>query len=500
MEKMGIPSKFIAMIRAIDDDLSAKLIINGAASKIIKINRGTRQGDPLSMDKFTIALNPLLVALDRNHNIRKYVSKCNKEFLTLALADDLTLFTNYLSSLLNIKFEIDRYKQASGLEINLNKTKGIFFDKQKVHNTRDLPFNHWNSNVVILGIPYGNSDFLNHMWKEKLSELDNEVSYFQSYNYLTFQAKAIISKSKFLPKMSYVCSTLPTPKIIKEKIDDRLLRFVVPHKKTFLKIHNFAAKKDMGGFGFAHITLHNDIMLTRNVLLYMFNRENGIELSKEQYFIEFNIGHQLSSLWNLPVNNDTTHAFHPNDIYKYKFDFLKQLKDLGINKQDLLEAKVKNIYQLVLEKINSFNLTVRWRVMHSKIFPNYLISFNYKVHFNLLPVKSKFQTFALDNDSRCVFCNLCFETLIHILGKCNKLAVLWDFLDEVMALMNIYYHFSVKRKLQYEIEVMNIRHTNSPVSSGEELKLIVYLTAIINYHLWKVRNDCFFKRILIMKK
>ena len=73
----------------------------------------------------------------------------------------------------------------------------------------------------------------------------------------------------------------------------------------------------------------------------MFNRENGIELSKEQYFIEFNIGHQLSSLWNLPVNNDTTHAFHPNDIYKYKFDFLKQLKDLGINKQDLLEAKVK---------------------------------------------------------------------------------------------------------------------------------------------------------------
>ena len=41
---------------------------------------------------------------------------------------------------------------------------------------------------------------------------------------------------------------------------------------------------------------------------------------------------------------------------------------------------------------------------------------------------------------------------------------------------------------------MNIRHTNSTVSSGEELKLIVYLTAIINYHLWKVRNDCLFKK------
>ena len=235
MEKMGIPPKFIAMVRAIDHDLSAKLVINGAVSKRIKIEKGTRQGDPLSMDKFTIALNPLLVALDRNQNIKKYVSKCNKEFLTLAVADDLTVFTNYLTSLLNIKFEIDRYREASGLQININKTKGFFFNKQNVHNIQDLPFEHWNDNMIILGIPYGTNEYVNNKWKEKFLELDNEITYFQSYKYLTIQAKAIISKTKFLPKMSYICSTLPTPKIIKDKIDDRLLRFVVPHKKTFFK-------------------------------------------------------------------------------------------------------------------------------------------------------------------------------------------------------------------------------------------------------------------------
>ena len=221
--------------------------------------------------------------------------------------------------------------------------------------------------------------------------------------------------------MSYLSCVLPTPKVIKDKIDNRLLRFVVPHKKTFLKVTNFAAKKDMGGFGLAHITLHSDIMLIRNVLSYMRNKQNGVDLSNDQYFIEFNIGHQLSSLWNMPVNNDTTHAFHPNDIYLYKLNFLKQLKELGISKEELLDGKVKTIYQLVLEKMNMHNFTIRWRLLHSKIFPNYLISFNYKVHFNLLPVKSKFMVFGLDNDSRCPFCNLGFETLIHIMGKCNKL-------------------------------------------------------------------------------
>ena len=235
MEKMGIPYKFIAMVRAIDDNASANLVINGAKSKRIRIKAGTRQGDPLSMDKFIIALNPLLIALDKNQNITKYVSKSNKEFLSLAEADDLTLFTNHLTSLLYMKRELDKFKEASGLQINLNKTKGVFFNKRNVIRIQDLPFDHWNQNMVILGIPYGNNEYLTHMWQEKFSDLDNEITYFQSFKYLTFQAKAIISKSKFLPKMSYLSCVLPTPKVIKDKIDNRLLRFVVPHKKNILK-------------------------------------------------------------------------------------------------------------------------------------------------------------------------------------------------------------------------------------------------------------------------
>ena len=266
------------------------------------------------------------------------------------------------------------------------------------------------------------------------------------------------------------------------------MRFVVPHKKTFLNIQNFAAKRDMGGIGIAHITLHSDIMLMRNVLIYMKHRNEGIVLSRDHFFIEFNIGHQLSSLWNLPVNNNTSHAFEPNDTYRYILNFLKKLKELGVEKDILLKSKVKVIYQTVLEKLNLYNFTIRWRALHAKCFPNYMISFNYKVHFNLLPVKSKFQNFALDNDSKCVFCNLGFETLPHIFGKCNKLGILWDFFDEVMALMNIDYKFSLKRKIHSQYEIMNIRFITS--RGGKELKFIWYLNTIINYHLWKVRNDC----------
>ena len=54
--------------------------------------------------------------------------------------------------------------------------------------------------------------------------------------------------------------------------------------------------------------------------------------------------------------------------------------------------------------------------------------------------------------------------------------------------MDINYKFSIKRKVQYQYELMNIRFTSS--RGGNELKLILYLNTIINYHIWKVRNDC----------
>ena len=93
MRKMGLPSKFIEMVKAIDSNLTAKIVINGATSRKIKIRKGTRQGDPLSTDKFMIALDPFLKSLDANQNIEKFVSKCNKEFLSLAIADDNSFYS-----------------------------------------------------------------------------------------------------------------------------------------------------------------------------------------------------------------------------------------------------------------------------------------------------------------------------------------------------------------------------------------------------------------------
>ena len=181
MEKMGLPRKFVAMIKAMDSDVSAKVIINGAESNSFKVKRGTRQGDPLSLDKYIIASNPLLCALQNNRFVTEYISRSNKQFSTLAKADDLSFFTCHLSSVYQMKHMMTKFKKASGLAINVNKTKGFFFNRRNVHRPSCFPFLHWNENTIILGIPYGSEMFVQNFWKEKFDIFEKEAKYFQSY-------------------------------------------------------------------------------------------------------------------------------------------------------------------------------------------------------------------------------------------------------------------------------------------------------------------------------
>ena len=120
--KYGFPDDFINLIKELFRDAGSHVFINGHKSKKIKLKSGTRQGCPMSRGIFTIQLNPLLVFLNTFQDIRKYKTLSNKEFFTLAFLDDGNFFTQSITSLMNAMFYVKKYKRASGLELNMDKT------------------------------------------------------------------------------------------------------------------------------------------------------------------------------------------------------------------------------------------------------------------------------------------------------------------------------------------------------------------------------------------
>ena len=490
LKKMGFPDTFIQMLYAFDKNATSKLLINGHLSKIIKLECGARQGDPLGMDKFIIVLNVLLVCIDSGSLIVPYRASTNKCFLTAAFADDVYSFVNSLSSLLRILYHVKKFKSASGLSMNTRKTKGMFFDKSHVHNISMLPLSptNWNQPMEILGVPYGDPNWQLSFWKDICKEIGSDLNVYKVVGG-TLDAKAIISKTKVLPKISYIASTRAVPTEIKIKIDHMLLNYIVPHRKTYLKIGDFAAPRNKGGYDIDDVNMHASLFLLSGLLKYIQKIIQGQALDNSDFFIEYNIGWQICKYLGVPINLACPHRSRPNKIYGEILEIIRVNK---IPADLLIEGKIKSIYKYVVSKDYTGGLYPKYIRLHDSVLPNYLKTFNFNVHYNLLPVKRLFRDYALDNDSRCNFCDLHPDTHSHIFSQCKKLDFLWKFLDEVLRVLNVCsgdFSFTQARRL-YDYDMVNSRFPKA------DEKYIIYLNSVVNHNIWRYSKKIQHENIL----
>lgn len=179
-------------------------------------------------------------------------------------------------------------------------------------------------------------------------------------------------------------------------------------------------------------------------------------LSNGEWFIEYNIGWKLCKYIDIPINNSCPHRFKPQKIYEEIWNVINHHQ---IPAEILIEGKVKNIYQFIVQKDFQKSEYPKYCRMHDRVFPNYMKSFNFKVYYNLLPVKRLFREYGLDNDSRCNFCNLNPDTHSHLFSQCKMLENVWKFIDEILGLINIspnVYSIMEKRK-SYDYDIVNTR-------------------------------------------
>ena len=113
------------------NNIKSYVLINGQVYQLFRILRGCRQGDPLSPYTF-ISCAKILALMSRKNSKIKGIVIQGKEYLNSQYADD-TSFTfdeseNVLQDvILTLKF----YAEASGLCVNMDKTKIIWFENMK---------------------------------------------------------------------------------------------------------------------------------------------------------------------------------------------------------------------------------------------------------------------------------------------------------------------------------------------------------------------------------
>ena len=118
--KVGFPEYLIEWIKTFLNKQESCVVNNGTSTPYFSLQRGARQGDPISAYLFIISLEVLFVMIKNNSSI-KPLTILNETFLYSAYADDATFFLNDLKSVECLINVLKVFYKYSDLKPNYEK-------------------------------------------------------------------------------------------------------------------------------------------------------------------------------------------------------------------------------------------------------------------------------------------------------------------------------------------------------------------------------------------
>ena len=126
------------MVQNSPTDISSCVLNHGHASHFFSLERGVRQGCPLSRLLFVIGLELLARAI-KSDKLIKGISIGKKEIKTSMYADHTTVFVSDTVSIQHLLNMLEKFRSISGLQVNTSKTEALWLGSWK--DRHDTPFN-----------------------------------------------------------------------------------------------------------------------------------------------------------------------------------------------------------------------------------------------------------------------------------------------------------------------------------------------------------------------
>ena len=260
LEKFNFGTSFIKYVKLLYNDAKSCITNNGFLSDFFKIERGVRQGCPLSPYLFICAIEFLYNYINKNEDI-KGINIENNEIKYTAFADDATWFINGTKqSFDNLVKTIDDFSKMSGLNLNSSKSIILKIGSSKRNNEawcNGQKFIWTIDKANTLGITFTNDKdlTLNINFQEKITEFNKCLDRWKIHN-LSLIGKITAIKTFAFPKLIYPLTVLDLPsrntlKVIKTKT----FNFLWDGKPEKIKRDTIIQSYENGGLNMIDIDL-----------------------------------------------------------------------------------------------------------------------------------------------------------------------------------------------------------------------------------------------------
>ena len=228
LHAFGFGPWFIAAIKTLLNSHKARIELNDGLGPPFDWTRGVFQGCPIAPLLFIITLEPLIHRINQSGS--KGIRVKGKEVRILAAADDTVILAQDEASLQDFLQILEQYQQASGAQLNLQKTIGANLLQRAP--TQDFGVN-WldkTTNHKYLGFSINSTGFSpRNTFEEPIKKLEERLGFWTTAP-ITLRGRVLLAKALMYSLLWYRTCVLDMPPCIKKTVDKAIWNFIWSNK------------------------------------------------------------------------------------------------------------------------------------------------------------------------------------------------------------------------------------------------------------------------------
>ena len=512
LEKMNFGQRFIECIKAMYKNNKGIVLINGFMSMEFDIDRGLRQGCPISSMLYSIYIEPLALGIKSDPNIKGIPIPGGKTHILTQFADDMDLLLSEKTRLHDVFQILKSFQDATGSTINPDKTKGLCLGTPKMDDPelKNINWEHHGKNVrnalEVLGIIFFDNyaETQDYNWTQVVEQTKTQLINLKKRK-LSLKGKVLVLNTVVMAKVWYLATVISMPEEKEQEIRTAIFEFLWDgQNKNPIKQNAVFQPKEKGGLNLKSPKRQQDALQMKYIKQLTDKDEKAPWTYLARYWLGFNLA-PLKQEWSFLRGNDfpkpETNKYMTKP--KYYAQMLENIRNMDMNQiiwttPYIYQELTKKQYQIPKACNDKWSkLGYKPECIWKLLFASYAQGCHQDVHYKLLHrvipskayVSNRYGQRGLHFNRMNTACKTCpesLETNEHIFFQCEQAKSIWTYIYPTIQ--------EILKPNKFKIFDLVLNKFPDKITI-QKTKMVITLIQIALHAIWLTRNSTLFYRV-----